>query len=400
MKICFLIDSLFSFGGVQRVSAVIAKELAREHEVCFMTFDKEEAKDTSLYGLDEAKINYEFVEYPKVGTLKTLACKTYSFLYRKLLPKRGIFNRWYAHSSFPSERRRYLERRLQAGNYDVIVGVHVFLAARLASMRSALGSACLIGWAHNNYEALFGADSKYFLGPVLAPYYVEQFQALDYMVVLTHGDARIYEKRHRFKPTVIYNPLTLEVKGQSVGTSKKFLAVGRMSKGHKGFDILIDAFHLFTQREKEEDDGGQWTLDIVGDGPEHDNLQQQIDGYGLQQRITLHPFTNDIQHYYREAQMYVLSSRWEGFGLVIVEAMAHGVPVLSSDIPTSRELLGSDGHFFRNGDAADLARLLQESIHYPWAEESTKALALAQHFDVKKIVTQWEEMMAQSGRKR
>ena len=59
-RICFLVDSIFSYGGVQRVTAVIAKELAKTYDITIVTFDNPEAKDTSLYELDEANIDYRF----------------------------------------------------------------------------------------------------------------------------------------------------------------------------------------------------------------------------------------------------------------------------------------------------------------------------------------------------
>ena len=69
-RICFLTDSIFSFGGVQRVTAVIAKQLALSNDVTIVTMDKPENKDTSIYGLHEADLHYRFFSYPKIGWLK------------------------------------------------------------------------------------------------------------------------------------------------------------------------------------------------------------------------------------------------------------------------------------------------------------------------------------------
>ena len=69
-KICFLTDSIFSIGGVQRVTAVIAKELATNYDVTIITFDDPNHKDTNLYGLVDSRINYSFFSYPIVNTLK------------------------------------------------------------------------------------------------------------------------------------------------------------------------------------------------------------------------------------------------------------------------------------------------------------------------------------------
>jgi len=96
-KICFLVDSIFSIGGVQRVTAVIAKELAKRHYVTIVTFD---SQNMSLYGLEEADIRYRFFHYPPVGYWKNMMCKAYSMLYRKVIPQTRLTSGVYAHSSY------------------------------------------------------------------------------------------------------------------------------------------------------------------------------------------------------------------------------------------------------------------------------------------------------------
>ena len=246
-------DSIFSFGGVQRVTAVIAKELAKDCDVTIVTFDKPETKDTSLYGLSEANINYRFFDYPKTPAWKWKCCKAYSYLYRKWLPQIRITSAIYSHSSFPSQKRNALMKELAAGCYDVIIGVHAPLAVRLASCKKRLKGVKLIGWIHNSYEALYGEKSHY-IGSELRKHYEFQLEKLAATVVLYRYDAQQYS----FPTKVIYNPLTLIPGEKSKGTSKKFLAVGRFSRLHKGFDLLIESFRIFAESNKE------WTLDIVG----------------------------------------------------------------------------------------------------------------------------------------
>jgi glycosyltransferase involved in cell wall biosynthesis len=247
-----------------------------------------------------------------------------------------------------------------------------------------------IGWIHNSFEALFSAASLY-IGPQLEHHYVLQMQKLDCTVVLGRHDANEWEnalqeycKSCETHVTVIPNPLTLKPGHSSTGTSKRFLAVGRMSRLHKGFDLLIDAFRLFAQNDRE------WKLDIVGEGPEEERLREMIADYALEQRVTLHPFTNSIQDYYSQAQVYVLSSRWEGFGLVLVEAMAHGLPVVSSDLPTSLEIMGSFGLYFRNGNAEELAARLTDATRLDdWPAIQAEARHIARRFSTDRIVSQW-----------
>lgn len=387
-KICFVVDSIFSIGGVQRVTAVIAKELAKDYDVSIVTFDKPEQQNTSLYQLNEANINYRFFAYPQVGRLKNYLCKAYSGLYLKLQPKAKWCSDLYAHSSYPKELRNALLGELKQGKYDVIVGVHAPLAARLATLKSDLPNTKLIGWLHNSFDALFGEDSHYFIGAKRKRHYIYQFMKLDDVVLLCNHDAKkYYDYDSNFKPTVIYNPLTLKPGAASQGTSKRFLAVGRFSHLHKGFDLLIKAFNIFSKNNKE------WNLDIVGEGPEEDLYKELIKEYHLEKRITIHPFTNNVQSFYSNAQIYVLSSRWEGFGLVLVEAMAHGLPIVSSDLPTSKEIMGDFGMYFKNGDIEDLAQRLEEATHIDWQAKSKEAIAIAQRFDIKNIITQWKQLI-------
>jgi glycosyltransferase involved in cell wall biosynthesis len=381
-KLCFLTDSIFSYGGVQRVTAVIAKELAKDYDVTIVTLDKSEQKDTSLYKLQEADIHFRFFQYPETPRWKQLICKTYSYLYRRVLPQTRFTSDLYAHSSFPPEKRDALAIELRQGNFDAIIGVHAPLSVRLTTCISLLGNTKLIGWIHNSYEALFGTGSLY-IGPELQKHYEFQLQKLDKTIVLCQDDAHKYH----FPTKVIYNPLTLEPGKPSQGDSKRFLAVGRFSHRHKGFDLLIEAFNIFAKDNKE------WVLDIVGEGVEEPLYRKMIADYQLEERIKLHPFTNNIQEYYSQAQVYILSSRWEGFGLVLVEAMAHGLPIVSSDLPTSKEIMGDFAIYFKNGNINDLARSLKDATEIDWEKKSKEALTIAKRFDITTISNQWRKLI-------
>ena len=173
----------------------------------------------------------------------------------------------------------------------------------------------------------------------------------------------------------------------SEGNSHRFLAVGRFSHQHKGFDLLIEAFHIFAQQNTD------WKLDIVGEGVEEELYRSLIQKYHLENRVFIHPFTNNIQEYYSKAQVYVLSSRWEGFGLVLVEAMVHGLPIVSSDLPTSKEILGDFGLYFKNGNIEELSQRLVDATKLYWKEKSKEAINISNGFDIKKIVEKWKKII-------
>ena len=274
-RVCFIVDSIFSIGGVQRVTAVIAKELAKNYNVTIVAFDPPNKKDTSLYGLQDAAIRYRFISYPQVGTVKKYVCMFFSGLYLKTKLQTKWASKIYAHSSFPAEQREALAKELTRGYYDIIIGVHAPLAARLANLRYEFPDAKLIGWLHNSYDALFGEKSMY-IGPERKRHYIYQFRKLDEVVVLCQNDANLFNQYdQQFKPIVIYNPLTLKPGLPSDGNSKSFLAVGRFTPLHKGIDLLIEAFQIFAQTNQE------WNLDIVGEGPEGETYRSLIAKYGL-----------------------------------------------------------------------------------------------------------------------
>ena len=387
-RICFLSDSIFSVGGVQRVTAVIAKELAKDYAITIVTFDKPNSYDPQLYDLVSSNITYRYFSYPTIKNWKRKIYRLCSGIYLKCHFKSKWASNLYARSSFPTSLRNALTKELNEGHYDVIIGVHAPLAARLATLRPYLPDTKLIGWIHNSFEALFSNTSLY-IGADRKRHYIYQFQKLDDVIVLCNHDAETYYNYDsHFQPTVIYNPLTLIPGKMSEGNSHRFLAVGRFSHRHKGFDLLIEAFHIFAQHNSD------WKLDIVGEGVEEELYRSLIQKYHLEDRVFIHPFTNNIQDYYSKAQVYVLSSRWEGFGLVLVEAMAHGLPVISSDLPTSIEIMGDFALYFKNGDIKELAQRLEAATQLDWEKESEEALRIANRFRTNQIVEKWRQVIA------
>jgi len=213
---------------------------------------------------------------------------------------------------------------------------------------------------------------------------------LDKVVVLSQADATRYQVDLKLDSQVIYNPLTLQPCGLADVSHKKFLAIGRFAHAHKGFDILINAFARFAESNKD------WTLEIVGEGPEETLYRRMITEYKLTDRVKICPFTNNVQKHYAGASVYVLSSRWEGFGLVLVEAMSHGLPLISSRLPVTEELLeGKNVSYFFESENVDQ---LVEQMHRmadetDWQTMSKAALEYSAQFDIEHISQKWNRMM-------
>ena len=391
MKILFYADTVFGFGGVQRVLAVIAKALSDEHDVTILSTDTD--VNLSMYGYGQSNVKFEYITYQGKINFEFYLCKTISFIYKKVLPHNSATSRLYSYSFFRPSYKKLLIAKINGGEYDAVIGVHAFLSLHLASVRKRLNVKNIIGWMHNSYDALFEKNNPYL--PGLKSFFANEMKRLDGIVVLSKSDASLFRDNLGLECMTIYNPLTLEPRGKASLGYKKFLAIGRFSPKHKGFDLLIKAFAKFAQTNSD------WTLEIVGEGEEEFIYRQLIIENHLEKRVKLCPFTKDIQRHYAGASAYVLSSRWEGQPLVLVEAMAHGLPIVSSDLPVAKELLeGRDcGMFFNCGDIDDMARALDLMASTDkWTDMSENALMTSSHFKVENIRQQWVKLLQRNFR--
>jgi len=163
MKICFYTDSIFSYGGIQRVLAIIAKSLATKHDITILTLDPVKSKDLSMYELKDSSVQFSFLKYSGLKIWEWLPCKTYSFLYKKLLPQNNVTSRLYGYSSFPSSKRNKLISFINREKFDVVIGVQVFVSLQLSSIKNKI-TAKTIAWMHNSYDAFFNTPDLYLWG--------------------------------------------------------------------------------------------------------------------------------------------------------------------------------------------------------------------------------------------
>jgi glycosyltransferase involved in cell wall biosynthesis len=161
MRILFYCDTVFSFGGVQRVLAEIAKALSGKHEVTILTTDT--CTDLSMYGYAESTVRFDSFSYSASSFIERLLCKGYSFLYKHGLPHTRLTSEWYAASFFPSSYKRTLARKINARQCDVVIGVHAFMALHLSAVKSRIRTKT-VGWLHNSYEAFFEKETPYLPG--------------------------------------------------------------------------------------------------------------------------------------------------------------------------------------------------------------------------------------------
>jgi glycosyltransferase involved in cell wall biosynthesis len=183
---------------------------------------------------------------------------------------------------------------------------------------------------------------------------------LDALVVLTDHDKREYRAALPSRPRIVRIPNAVPaLEPRRVGAPKPIvLAAGRL-KPQKGFDRLILAFSKVAGAHPD------WTLQICGRGPGREELEAMVRDEGLENRVILKGAVRNIADQMVQASMFVLSSRFEGLPMALIEAMSLGLPVVSFDCPTGPgEVIehGHDGILVPNGDIEALAAAISELI--------------------------------------
>lgn len=218
------------------------------------------------------------------------------------------------------------------------------------------------------------------------------------VALTTESAAWLHQHTRARRIPVISNPVTWPLAGQAphlpipgkTNGQRTLLAVGRMSE-EKGFHLLVPVF------ERLAPDFPAWRLTILGDGPDRPALQAQIASAGLQDRISLPGRAGNVGEWYAAADLYVVSSRFEGFPNTLAEAMAHGLPVVSFDCDTGpRDIVQHevDGLLVPAGDVAKLEAALRRLMDdAPLRKQmGTRAVEVRERFSMQRVTRMWEEL--------
>jgi glycosyltransferase involved in cell wall biosynthesis len=230
--------------------------------------------------------------------------------------------------------------------------------------------------------------------PRLAADLRRHYGRLDVLAVLTAADERDYAAALAGEPVRVEripNAVPRMSGGVAALDAKVVLAAGRL-ESQKGFDLLIRAWERVAASHPD------WQLRIYGSGPRRDDLRRMILERALYDRVLLMGRTRRLGEAMAGASLFVLSSRFEGFGMVIVEAMSKGLPVVSFDCPRGPgEIIrpGRDGILVPNGDVEGLADGMLELIEDVPKRRGYGAAAVenARSYAVDSVAERWEELL-------
>jgi len=243
-----------------------------------------------------------------------------------------------------------------------------------------------------NYRNFYSKYLPSFINKQISNYWIskliKELKKLAHFIVLTEEDKTYWPELTNI--SVIHNPISFWPNKISDCTSKNVIAVGRYTY-QKGFDMLIEAWKIVVTKNP------GWKLYIYGSG-DTTYYQNLIDNSEIKNSILCMPATPCIINEYIKSSISVLSSRYEGFGMVITEAMACGLPVVSFTCPCGpKDIIKNDvdGLWVENGSITDMAKKINYLIKHneKRIQMGKQARINVERFRLEKIGLQWQKLI-------
>ena len=221
---------------------------------------------------------------------------------------------------------------------------------------------------------------------------------LDVLVTLTEADADDYRRLAPDADTLIKsipNAISWPIGSRSPLDSKVIVAAGRLAE-QKAFHRLVDAYVGVARKHPE------WQLHIYGTGPERRNLRQRIRDHAIGEQVKLMGYSDNMPEVLRQASGYAMTSIYEGFPMVLLEAMTTGLPMVAYDCPRGpAELIdhGRNGWLIPDGDNEAYTAALLDLVVDPErrAAMGCAAWQAAHRYEMPRIVAQWRELLDSLG---
>jgi glycosyltransferase involved in cell wall biosynthesis len=373
LKIVYCTPALYMAGGVERVLTLKANYFA-EHFGYDITIILTEGKDKPLFYPLSDKIKMINLDI-NFEELWTCSFVKKAFVYLK---KQRIF-------------KKKLTNELMRIRPDITISL---LRREINFINEIKDGSKKIGELHvnrANYRNFEAGDSNA-IKNMFAKYWmrnlVSHLKRLDRFVVLTEEDKASWTELDNVE--VIPDPLAFEIDKVSPLTNKRVIAVGRYVY-QKGFDLLLQAWAKIEKRHYD------WELAIygMGDRTPYECLVEEL--HIDRNRCHLNGPTDDIKQEYLNSSLYVFSSRFEGFGMVLIEAMACGLPVISFDCPCGPKDIvrhQEDGLLVPSGDVEELS----DAIHQLLSDDALrhvmakKAIVNVRRFELSEIAERWKNL--------
>ncbi len=350
MKVCIFNGDMSRGGGTERITQVLANALAQDENYSVYVLNCRNKSGNSYYPLSEKVI---------METLKEGSLLKQIFSLRKFLRKNKI---------------------------DVIINVDVMLGI-WSLPATFLTKTKVIAWEMFNIKNDIGSSKTKVIRKLSlrrCAYYVNQ----------TKGDMEAFLKEFKVKRpiTYIYNPIDANKDYVEYdGNSKTIITAGHFFFT-KGYDLAVEvAKEVFKVHP-------DWQWRFVGDGQRFEEIKDKVKEYGLEKNVIFAGRTNNMAEEYKKAALYVMTSRTEGFGLVLTEAKSYNLPTLAFDVDFGPREIIEDNHSGYLVPAFDIELMAQKICEL--IENNEKRISFSNHakdnldkFSLDAFTEKWKEIL-------
>ncbi|MBR4118724.1 MAG: glycosyltransferase [Bacteroidales bacterium] len=386
MKVGFIAWERFSYGGVSRIISSLVNELSKDIDIEILCLKSEKSFE-NVYNIDTNKIKFSFTELTTIQKIRREIAN-------KLLEKINITSNNFLLKNFPYIKyaNSYLKKIVKwinSNHFDIVVFASGFEdCIQLAAIKDSIKKDIkLIAWSHASFKDYFRSDYKIRSNnqQKLWQYYYKNF---DSIIVLSDADVFECKKYLGLNAIRIYNANSFSPNTRTKLNNKSFVYVGSLSET-KGTDILIDAFVKFAEKNND------WNLNIYGEGKIREYIEAQINKHNLNSRVKLHNYTTDVESVYLNNDIFILPSRFEGFGIVQIEAISYGLPIIASELAITKELISkyNYGKIFKYGDPDSLSEIMLWMINQNLITYSVNGHKAAKDFEISNISKEWLLML-------
>lgn len=377
MKIVYVYDAIARIGGVERILVDKMNYLA-------------EVYGYEVYLITAAQGNHPF-SFPLSNKVKHIDIDArFHVQYQYKFPKR-LWMKWKLDRRF----KLNLEKQIQQIDPDIVIGTTYYKANVICNLKcrakKIIESHCVKSYTGQNDGIARNKIIQWFYNRQLRNYNQVIERKSDVIVALTKGDAAEWNKKENV--FVIPNMIMKMPEFKSSCEAHRAISVGRLFH-EKGYDLLIDSWNIIHKKHPD------WKLDIYGEGSLHYELQRQISKNKLNDVITIYSPTSHILEKFIQSSIYIMSSRFEGFGLVLIEAMSCGLPCISFDCPYGPDTIivyNKNGILVPNGNIEKLAEAIcllmeQDNVRHKYGMEAKKSV---ERFLSENIMLQWKQLFTE-----
>lgn len=376
MRILYCIHGLYSVGGTERVITEKANFLAQlnDFDVTIVTTEQKQSQEIVF------QIN------PRIDVIHLELNFNDHF-------NNNLISKYIKHKSKLKEYEKRLTEIIRNKKIDICISTCGKEIEFLTNIKVNCAKIAEIHYSMKNREQFIAMRTNNFLMRYWGKYRTQQLiksvQKLDKLIVLTKEDYKQW-KNVCDNIIVINNPSTFSSETTSELKNKVAISIGRLDP-QKGYDMLIRIWELVALNHPD------WELHIYGDGDLKDELQESIDRKKLQNTIKLLGVTNNIKKKYLSASLYLMSSRYEGLPMVLLEAISFGLPIVSFDCEFGpREVIanGQNGYLIEPYDKELFAEKVCEIIENIELRRAlgAKSFEMSTNFSIQIIMKKWIDL--------